>query len=607
MREFSVPALVEIPATANLAKAVFRRAAEQPQAVMLRRPGPAGLSGEWTDVTAEQFRDQVVAIAKGLIAAGIQTGDRVALMSHTRYEWTLIDYAIWSAGAVTVPVYETSSAEQAEWILSDSGARAAFVETADFERLIGEFRDRVPALEHVWVIEPGQGASVDSLIESGAEVGKEAIGERASAVSASDLASIIYTSGTTGRPKGCELTHENLLSNVRNAVAGPLSFVLSAENPGTLLFLPLAHVFARIIQVAYIESGLTLGHCGDLNALLPALASFRPTFILAVPRVFEKVYNSAEQRAIGEKKGGIFDRAARTAIAYSQALDSPGGRPGAGLRAQHALFDRLVYGKLRAALGGRVAYAVSGGAALTERLSHFFRGIGITVLEGYGLTETTAAGTVNQPDRNKIGTVGQPLPGVSIKIAEDGEILIKGPNVFPGYWHNEAATKEVFTEDGWFRSGDIGELDDEGFLQITGRKKELIVTSGGKNVSPAVLEDRLRSHALISQCMVVGDGRAYVAALVTLDAEVLGPWKERHGKPADATIASLRDDPDLVAEMQAAVDDANKAVSRAESIRKFRILDGDFTQEAGQLTVKMGIRRSVLAKDFASDIEALYS
>ena len=606
MREFSVPALVEVPATANLAKAVFRRAAEQPQAVVLRRPSvPGDLGGQWTDVTAEQFRDQVVAIAKGLIAAGIQTGDRVALMSRTRYEWTLIDYAIWTAGAVTVPVYETSSAEQAEWILSDSGARAAFVETDAFSQLIGEFRDRVPALEHVWVIEPGEGDPMHSLVESGAEVGKEAIGERASAVSASDLASIIYTSGTTGRPKGCELTHENLLSDVRNAVAGPLNVVTRTENPGTLLFLPLAHVFARIIQVACIESGLTLGHCGDINALLPALAAFRPTFILAVPRGFEKVYNGAEQRAIGDKKGGIFDRAARTAIAYSQALDS--GAPGFWLRAQHELFDRLVYGKLRAALGGRAAYAVSGGAALTERLNHFFRGIGVMVLEGYGLTETTAAGTVNQPDRNKIGTVGQPLPGVSIKIAEDGEILIKGPNVFPGYWQNEAATKEAFTEDGWFRSGDLGELDDEGFLRITGRKKELIVTSGGKNVSPAVLEDRLRSHALISQCMVVGDGRPYVAALVTLDADVFGPWKERHGKPADATPSSLRDDPDLVAEVQAAVDDANKAVSRAESIRKFRILDGDFTQESGQLTVKMGIRRSVLAKDYAADIEALYA
>jgi long-chain acyl-CoA synthetase len=614
VREFSVPALVEVPATANLAKAVFRRAAEQPQAVMLRRPGPAGLSGEWTDVTAEQFRDQVVAVAKGLIAAGIQAGDRVALMSHTRYEWTLIDYAIWSAGAVTVPIYETSSAEQAEWILSDSGARACFVETAAFAQLIGEFRERVPALEHVWVIEPAaSGApvdspdSLDSVIESGAAVGKEAIGERAAAVAASDLATIVYTSGTTGRPKGCELTHENLLSDVRNALAGPFSFTAKSENPGTLLFLPLAHVFARIIQVACIEGGLALGHCSDLTALLPALAAFRPTFILAVPRVFERVYNGAEQRAISERKGAIFARAARTAIAYSQALDSPGGRPGLGVRVQHALFDRLVYSKLRAALGGRVEYAVSGGAALTERLCHFFRGIGVTVLEGYGLTETTAAGTVNQPGRNKIGTVGQPLPGVSIKIAEDGEILIEGPNVFPGYWHNEEATKEVFSEDGWFRSGDIGELDDEGFLKITGRKKELIVTSGGKNVSPAVLEDRLRSHALISQTMVVGDGRPYVAALVTLDPDVLGPWKERHGKPADATIASLRDDPDLVADVQAAVDDANKAVSRAESIRKFRILDDDFTQESGQLTVKMGIRRSVLAKDYASDIEALYA
>ncbi len=609
MREFSVPALVEIPTTANLAKAVFRRAAEQPQAVMLRRPGPAGLAGPWTDVTAEQFRDQVVAIAKGLVAAGIEPGDRVALMSRTRYEWTLIDYAIWSAGAVTVPVYETSSAEQAEWILSDSGARACFVEAAALGNLIGEFRERVPALEHVWLIEPDQGGAgepLDSLIEAGAAVGQEVISERASAVGASDLASIIYTSGTTGRPKGCELTHQNMLSDVRNAVAGPLSFVTGTEDPGTLLFLPLAHVFARIIQVACIESGLALGHCADINALLPALAAFRPTFILAVPRVFEKVYNGAEQRAVSDGKGGIFRRAAQTAIAYSQALDSP-GRPGLGLRVQHALFDRLVYGKLRAALGGRTAYAISGGAALTERLCHFFRGIGVTVLEGYGLTETAAAGTVNRPDRNKIGTVGQPLPGVSIKIAEDGEILIKGPNVFPGYWHNEEATKEVFTEDGWFRSGDIGELDDEGFLRITGRKKELIVTAGGKNVSPAVLEDRLRSHALISQTMVVGDGRPYVAALITLDADALGPWKERHGKPADATIASLREDPDLLADVQTAVDDANKAVSRAESIRKFRILDTDFTQESGQLTVKLSIRRSVLAKDFASDIEALYS
>jgi long-chain acyl-CoA synthetase len=598
-----MPALASIPATANLADVVFRRGAEQPQAVVLRRPsGGSGVSGVWSDVTASQFKDEVIAVAKGLVASGIEPGDRVALMSQTRYEWTLIDYAIWIAGAVTVPVYETSSAEQAEWILSDSGARACFAETASYGDIIGSFRDRVPALSHLWQID----SDLDTLRAAGADVGDEVIAERAATAGAADLATVIYTSGTTGRPKGCELTHENLLADVRNAFLGPLTVVAGTENPGTLLFLPLAHVFARIIQVGCIEGGIVLGHCGDLTALLPALAAFRPTFILAVPRVFEKVYNTAEQKAVSEKKGEIFGRAADAAIAYSRALDAP-GRPPFGLRAQHALFDRLVYGKLRAALGGRAQYAVSGGAALSERLCHFFRGIGVTVLEGYGLTETTAAATVNRPDRNKIGTVGQPLPGVGIKIADDGEILISGKNVFPGYWHNEAATKEVFAEDGWFATGDVGELDEEGFLKITGRKKEMIVTAGGKNVAPAVLEDRLRSHALISQCMVVGDGKPFIAALITLDTDALGPWKERHGKPADAAVAALRDDPDLIADVQAAVDDANQAVSRAESIRKFRILDTDFTQEAGQLTVKLGIRRSVLLKDFADDIDALYS
>jgi long-chain acyl-CoA synthetase len=602
VREFSIPALAEIPATANLADAVFRRATERPQAVVIRRPDP---EGGWQDVTAAQFSGEVTAVAKGLVAAGIEAGDRVALMSHTRYEWTLIDYAIWVAGAVTVPVYETSSAEQAEWILTNSGARACFVETADYEQIIESFRDQVPALKYVWRIEAG-GSEESPLAGGGRSVSDEVITERASAAKASDVATVIYTSGTTGRPKGCELTHENLLSDVRNAFLGPLTIIAEEQDPSTLLFLPLAHVFARIIEVGCIEGGIVLGHWPDSGTLLPALATFRPTFILAVPRVFEKVYNGAEQRAIGERKGAIFGRAARVAIAYSQAMDTPGG-PAFGLRAQHALFDRLVYAKLRAALGGRAHYAVSGGAALTQRLCHFFRGVGVTVLEGYGLTETTAAATVNRPDRNKIGTVGQPLPGVAIKIAEDGEILMSGANVFPGYWQNDAATKETFTADGWFRTGDIGELDDEGFLRITGRKKEIIVTAGGKNVAPAVLEDRLRSHALISQTMVVGDGRPFVAALITLDPDALGPWKERHGKPADATVATLRDDPDLIAAVQEAVDDANKAVSRAESIRKFRILEGDFTQEAGQLTVKLGIRRSVLMKDFAADVEALYS
>ncbi|MBV9092447.1 MAG: long-chain fatty acid--CoA ligase [Streptosporangiaceae bacterium] len=612
MREFSIPALAEIPARANLAEGVFRRAAEQPQAAVFRRQDAAG---SWRDVTAAQFRDEVVALAKGLVAAGIGIGDRVALMSRTRYEWTLIDYAIWAVGAVTVPVYETSSAEQAKWILADCGARACFAETAGLAEMIDGLRDRVPALELLWLIDPAEPAgspspsspgSLAGLIASGSQVSDDVIAGRTAAAKASDLATVIYTSGTTGRPKGCELTHANLLADVRNAFLGPLAAISDARDASTLLFLPLAHVFARIIEVGCLEGRIVLGHCPDMTALLPALASFRPTFILAVPRVFEKMYNGAEQRAISERRGAVFGRAARVAIGYSKALDTA-ARPGLGLRAEHALFDQLVYRKLRAAVGGRAPYAVSGGAALSERLLHFFRGAGITVLQGYGLTETTAAATVNRPDRNKIGTVGMALPGVALRIADDGELLVKGASVFPGYWNNEAATKESFAEDGWFRTGDIGELDDEGFLTITGRKKEMLVTASGKNVAPGILEDRLRATGLVSQAMVVGDGQPYVAALITLDAEAFGHWKERNGKPAAATIAALRDDPDLTAAVQAAVDDANKAVSRAESVRRFRILDTDFTQEAGQLSAKLGIRRSAVAKDFAADIDALYS
>jgi long-chain acyl-CoA synthetase len=599
VREYSIPALADIPVSANLAGLVTRRAAEQPQAVALRRKTA---DGTWQDVTTSQFRDDVYALAKGLIAAGVGVGDRIGLMSHTCYEWTVADYALWTIGAVVVPIYETSSAEQAEWILSNSGARAVIAETQGFEQMIAEARDRLPALEKIWRIAPG----LDELIASGADVSDEAVAERAQGAKAADLATIIYTSGTTGRPKGCELTHENLLADVRNVFMGPLAAMHTVPDASTLLFLPLAHVFARIIEVGCLEAGIILGHCPDMNALLPDLASFQPTFVLAVPRVFEKVYNGAEQRAAGEGKARIFGRAARVAIAYSRALDTPGG-PGFGLRAEHALFDRLVYGKLRTALGGRARWAISGGAALAERLGHFFRGAGITVLEGYGLTETTAALSVNRPDRQRIGTVGIPLPGVSVRISDDGEVLVKGKTVFPGYWQNEEATKDSFTSDGWYRTGDLGELDDEGFLKITGRTKEMIVTAGGKNVAPAMLEDRMRSHLLVSQAMVVGDGRPFIAALITIDDEALGPWKEQHGKPVSATVADLRDDPDLLAEVQSAVDDANKAVSRAESIRKFRVLDADFTQEQGQLSAKMGIRRAVLAKEFASEIEELYA
>jgi long-chain acyl-CoA synthetase len=600
VREYSIPALAEIPASTSAADVVTRRAAEQPDAVMLRRKGA---DGTWSDVTASQFSDEVHALARGFVAAGVEAGTRVALLSHTRYEWTLIDYALWTAGAIVVPIYETSSAEQAEWILSNSQAHAVIVENDTFADLVGGARDRLPELEHVWLLE----TDLPALTAAADGVTADALAERTRSRQAADVATIIYTSGTTGRPKGCELTHENLLAAVRNVFMGPLAAIHASGRASTLLFLPLAHVFARIIEVGTLEAGIVLGHCQNQADLLPELASFRPTFLLAVPRVFEKVYTGAEVRAAGEGKGKIFARAAAAAVAHSEALDTPAGRAGLRVRAEHALFDRLVYGKLRAALGGQVQWAISGGAALSPRLGHFFRGIGVSILEGYGLTETSAALAVNRPERQKIGTVGQPVPGVAVRIADDGEVLVSGKIVFGGYWHDETATKDAFAADGWYATGDIGELDDEGYLSITGRKKEMIVTAGGKNVAPAVLEDRMRTHALISQCMVVGDGRPFVGVLVTLDPETFGPWKARHGKPADATPVQLADDPDLVAEIQAAVDDANKAVSRAESIRKFRLLDGDFTVEQGHLSAKLGIKRNVLAKEFAGEIEALYS
>ncbi|HEU5417953.1 MAG TPA: long-chain fatty acid--CoA ligase [Streptosporangiaceae bacterium] len=603
MRDYSIPALAEVADNASLADVVFRRAQGEPGSTVIRRR-TAG--GTWQDVTAQEFAAEVSALAKGMVAAGIEPGDRIGLMSRTRYEWTLIDYAIWSAGAVTVPVYETSSAEQVEWMLSDSAARAVFAETGRHAELIGTVRDRLPALQEIWRID-NLAALAGGAGPGAAQVSDEDLADRRAARSADDLATIIYTSGTTGRPKGCELSHRNLLADVRNAVAGALPEVFEIAGGSTLLFLPLAHSFARIIEVGCLESGAILGHWPDASTLAEALPEFRPTFLLAVPRVFEKVYNSAQQQASASPaKNRIFQAAVRTAIAWSQASDEPAGS-GLGLRLRHGLFDRLVYGKLRAAVGGRVQYAVSGGAPLGERLGHFFRGAGLTVLEGYGLTETSAATAVNRPSRNKIGTVGQPLPGVSMRIADDGEILIKGPNVFPGYWQNKAATAEVLGDDGWLRTGDLGSLDDEGFLRVTGRKKELIVTAGGKNVAPAVLEDRLRAHPLVSQCMVVGDGRPFIACLVTLDPESLEHWKQQRGRPASETVADLAGDPELIAEIQGAVDEANKAVSRAESIRKFVILGVDFTEETGHLTPSLKVKRSVVAADFATQIEALYS
>lgn len=600
VREYSIPALAQVRASADLADVVFWRAETEPNLVILRkRTG----EGSWQDVTAADFRAEVAALAKALVAAGIEQGDRVAVMSRTRYEWTLIDYAIWAAGAVTVPVYETSSAEEAEWILQDSGARAAFAETGEHEKIITGARASLPGLEQLWMID-----GLETLAAHGAQVSDERLAQRRAGRGAQDLATIVYTSGTTGRPKGCQITHGNLLADVRNAVAA-LPEIFQAPGCSTLLFLPLAHVFARIIQIGYLEIGAVLGHWPDPGTLPDGLAEFRPTFLLAVPRVFEKFHAAAQQQAAASAvQARIFAAAERTAIAWSKGTGAASaGGPGPMLRLRHALFDRLVYARLRTAAGGRARYAVSGGAPLSERFSHFFRGAGITVLEGYGMTETSGAVTVNRPGRDKIGTVGQPLPGTALRVAGNGEIQVKGPIVFSGYWRDDAATGEVLDSGGWLRTGDLGELDEEGFLRVTGREKDLIVTAGGTNVAPAALEDRIRAHPLVSQAMVVGDGRPYVACLITLDTEALELWKRQHGRAADVSLSDLASDAELNAEIQQAVDDANQGVSRAESIRRFRILATDLTEASGQITPSDKVRRQVVARDFAADIEELYA
>ena len=596
MQETVNPNTVTLAPDADLTDMVWDNAREAPDHVALRRRTAQG----WVDVTSRQFADEVSAVARGLVGAGVQQGDRVALMSKTRYEWTLCDYAIWSAGGVTVPIYETSSAEQVQWILSDSGAVAAIVESDQHAAVVEQVRDSLGALEHVWEIDK---LGVDELKAAGQGVNAAELDARRAQLGPETLATIIYTSGTTGRPKGCELTHGNILFDIE-ATMGLWGDFFNEEG-STLLFLPLAHVFARLVQCGAIYNKATLGHTADIKNLIADLAVFKPHFILSVPRVFEKVYNSAKQKAHADGKGKIFDAAEHVAIAYSEALDA--GRPGALLSLKHGLFDKLVYGKLRAALGGQVSYAVSGGAPLGARLGHFFRGIGITVLEGYGLTETSAGAVVNAPGAIKVGTVGKPIMGTGVRIAEDGEILLKGGHIFRGYYNNESATREALEADGWFHTGDIGEIDGDGFLRITGRKKELLVTAGGKNVAPAVLEDRLRAHPLVSQCIVVGDNKPFIGCLVTIDPEAFPAWRSAHGKPADATVESLADDPDLRTEIQAAVDDANKAVSNAEAIKSFRILPVDFTEEGGQLTPTLKLKRAVVMKDFADDVEAIYS
>jgi long-chain acyl-CoA synthetase len=595
VREYSTALQVQVPTTGNLTDDVVRNASSQPDRVAFSRRAGDG----WSDVSNVQFLDEVRAVAKGLMAAGVEAGDRVGLLSRTRYEWTLFDYAIWFAGAVTVPIYETSSAEQIEWILQDAGARAVVAETPEHTARLKEVRDRVPDLHHVWSIEDN---AVSVLTTLGHEIGDEALEERRTTPGPDSIATLIYTSGTTGRPKGCQLTHANFMFELSVAV-DELDRLFDAEGASTLLFLPLAHVFARIIQVGCVRAGVRMGHSADIKHLLDDLGTFRPTFILAVPRVFEKVFNTASQRAVADGRGRIFNRAADVAIAWSRGVET--GRTNVLVKAQHALFDRLVYSRLREALGGRCEYAVSGGAPLGDRLGHFYRGIGVNVLEGYGLTETTAALTANLPDAQKVGTVGRPLQGTTVRVADDGELLFKGGQVFAGYWHNDDATKDAVDADGWFHTGDVGEIDDEGFVRITGRKKEILVTAGGKNVAPAVLEDRLRGHLLVDQCMVVGDGRPFIGVLITLDRETLPTWAEQHGKPAD--VDALLDDPDLHAEIEAAVEDANKAVSKAESIRKFTVLPDEWTEEGGQLTPSLKLRRNVVLREYVDEVEALYS
>ena len=595
MNQFATPALIPAATKGNLTDLIANRAENEPNRITVSRP----LGDGWQPMTALQIEEEVRSAAKGLIAAGIKAGDRVAIMARTRYEWTILDFAIWYAGASVVPIYETSSTEQVQWILEDSGATGIIVETP----LLKEFVTPVlPAhTKYVWVMTDDV---LPQLRSTGAGVTDAVVEDRRGYLEPATLATLIYTSGTTGRPKGVQITHGNFLAECGNVVEAA-SDLFKKPGGSTLLFLPVAHVFGRMVQIGAIHAGLHLAHCSDpVGRLAQDLASFKPTFVLAVPRIFEKIYNGAEAKAEAAGKGKIFRKAADVAIAYSESKDKGGTPPLLSLK--HALFDKLVYSKIRAGMGGAVEAAISGGAPLGTRLGHFYRGIGVTILEGYGLTETTAGATLNLTSALRIGSVGRPIPGTTIRIADDGEVLISGPIVMEyGYWRNEAANAESLNG-AWFKSGDLGRLDEDGFLYITGRKKEIIVTAGGKNVAPAVLEDRLRAHPLISQCMVVGDNQPFIASLITIDQDMLKGWIASNGKTG-ATLETLRNDPDLIAVIQTAVDEANKAVSKAESIRKFSILPVDFTIAGGQLTAKLSLKRHVIAEQFAAEISALFT
>jgi long-chain acyl-CoA synthetase len=597
MQEFTSPGAIDVPPTAHLVEPLLQHAKNTPnKALLAYRDGD-----RFVDVTAKEFAERVQHLARGLIGLGVGPGDRVALMSSTRIEWTYLDYAILSAGAVTVPIYDTSSAEQVEWILSDSDAVIAFFENDAMKgSTYDTIADQCPGCRHVFVIDKG---GLDEVEAAAADVDAAEVTKRLESVSTDDIATIIYTSGTTGRPKGCVLTHGNLRWDILQTKINLDKMI--QPNDSQLLFLPLAHSFAKILALAAIETGSKLGFSTGPAKLLEELPIFQPTYVAAVPRIFEKVWTGAQQKAHGDGKGKIFDKAADVAIAYSEATSS-GRSPGLALKLQHALFDRLVYGKIRNLFGGRLRLANSGGGPLGARLTHFFNGVGVQIYEGYGLTETSPVLTSNHVGAWKIGTVGKPIPGTTIAIADDGEVLAKGGQIFQGYYNNTDATSEAIDAEGWFHTGDIGELDRDGFLKITGRKKELIVTAAGKNVAPAVLEDRLKAHYLISQAVVVGDNRPFIAVLITIDEEQFPAWASRNGIQG-RKVGDLVDDEALRTEIQKAVDDANKAVSRAESIRKFVILPQDFTVEGGELTPTLKMKRNVVSDRYGEAIENLYS
>jgi long-chain acyl-CoA synthetase len=610
VREVSVPALVPAVTHGSLADIPFHNAREAPGDAVL---GVKDADGTWRDVTAAQFAEDVLAVAKGLIAEGLEPGDRVAIMSRTTYEWTLLDFAAWAAGLVTVPVYPTSSAFQARWILENSGAVACVVETAAQARTISQERRQLPGLTHLWASDTG---AVAQLRKAGEEAGipDAVVTARRAGLSPDAIATLIYTSGTTGRPKGCVLTHANFFAEVDNAVEllHPVFKSVSKEPASTLLFLPLSHVFGRMVAIGCLRARVRLGHAPSIRTedLLADMAGFRPTFLLAIPYVLEKVYNTG--RATAEKLGraSSFDRAAKIAQRYGRAVEAAehgtGPGPSLGLRAARALYDPLVYRRIRAALGGKVRYAICGGSPLGGRLASFYAGAGIEVFEGYGLTETTAASTVTPPLRPRLGTVGWPLPGTAVRIADDGEVLLRGGQVCAGHWDAVSGVAVPLTDpEGWLPTGDLGALDDNGYLTITGRKKDIIITSGGKNVAPAPLEDWLRAHPLVAQCMVVGDNRSYITALLTLEQDGIDHWR-RMKKKTHLSPADLVRDEELLEALQRAVDEANRLVSRAESIRRFKVLTADFTEESGHLTPSLKLKRAAIARDFEAEIESLY-